>query len=66
MVSFDVVSLFTIVPLEKTINIIIKGIYEKTEINTNIRKQEIKELLYLFPKNPHFPLNSKHMYKLMA
>ena len=55
MVSFDVVSLplslqhhdvvFTIVPLEKTINIIIKRIYDKTEINTNIRKQEIKELL---------------------
>ena len=59
MVSFDVVPLFTIVPLEKTINIIIKGIFDKTEINTNKRKQEIKELLYLFPKNPPFTLNSK-------
>ena len=59
MASFDVMSLFTIVPLEKTINIIIKRIYDKTEINTNIRKQEIKELLYLFPKNPPFTLNSK-------
>ena len=59
MVSFDVVPLFTIVPLEKTTNIIIKGIFDKTEINTNKRKQEIKELLYLFPKNPPFTLNSK-------
>ena len=29
MVSFDVVSLFTNVPLEETINIIIKRIYDK-------------------------------------
>ena len=59
MVSFDVVSLFTNVPLEQTINIIIKRIYDKNEINTNIPKQEIKELLHLCPKNAHFTLNSK-------
>ena len=47
MVSSDVVSLFTSVPLEETTNIIIKRIYDKNEINTNIRKQEIKGLLYL-------------------
>ena len=59
MVSFDVVSLFTNVPLEQTINIIIKRIYDKNEINTNIPKQEMKELLYLCTKNAHFTLNSK-------
>ena len=58
-VSFDVVSLFTNVPLEETINIIIKRIYDKNEINTNKPKQEMKELLYLCTKNAHFTLNSK-------
>ena len=39
-VSFDIVSLFTNVPLEETINIIIKRIYDKNKINTNIQKTE--------------------------
>ena len=59
MVSFDVVSLFTNVPLEETTNIIIKRMYDRNEINTNIAKQEMKELLYLCTKNAHFTLNSK-------
>ena len=59
MVSFDVVSLFTNVPLEETINITIKRIYDKNEIKTNIPKQEMKELLYLCTKNAHLTLNSK-------
>ena len=59
MVSFDVVSLFTNVHLEVTINIIIKIIYNKNEINTNITTQEMKNLLYLSTKNVHFNLDSK-------
>ena len=59
MVSFEVVSLFTNVPLEETINIRIKRIYDKNEIKTNIPKQEMKELLYLCTKNAHLTLNSK-------
>ena len=65
MMSFDVVSLFTNVLLEETINIIIEIIYDKNEINTNIPTQEMKELLYLRTKNTHFTLNSKtyvHIY----
>ena len=45
MVSFDVTSLFTNVPLDKTIAIILKRVYEKKEITT-IPKREMKELLY--------------------
>ena len=45
MVSFDVVSLFTKVPLDETIDIIIKRIYDKKEINTDIPKKEMRELL---------------------
>ena len=59
IVSFDIVSLFTNVPLEETINIIIIRIYDKNKINTNIQKQEMKDLLYLCTKNAHFTLNSK-------
>ena len=36
LISFDVKSLFTNVPLEKTIDIILKRIYENKEINTSI------------------------------
>ena len=36
MVSFDVVSLFTNVPLDETIDIIIKRIYDNKEINTDV------------------------------
>ena len=50
IVSFDVVSLFTIVPLEQTIEIILKKIYINKEITTNILKQEITELLFLCTK----------------
>ena len=59
MVSLDVVSLFTNVPLDETIDIIIKRIYDKKEINTDIPKKEMRELLYLCTKNAHFTLNNK-------
>ena len=59
MVSFHVGSLFTNVHLEKTSNIIIKRICDKKEINTNISKYEIKDLLYFCTKNTHFTLHSK-------
>ena len=47
MVSFDVVSFFTYVSLDETIDIIIKRIYDKKEINTDIPKKEMRELLSL-------------------
>ena len=45
MVSFDVNSLFTNVPLEKTIDITLERIYDRKEINTQIARPEMKELL---------------------
>ena len=59
LVSFDVVSLFTNVSLKETINMVIKRIYDKNETDTNMAKQEMKELLYLCTKNEHFTLISK-------
>ena len=58
MVSFNVISLFTNVPLDETIDIIIKCSYDKEEINTDIPKKTW-ELLYLCTKNAHFTLNNK-------
>ena len=44
-VSFDVESLFTLVPLSKTINIILDRIYNKKLLKTNMEKQTMKKLL---------------------
>ena len=59
MISFDVVSLFTNVALDETIDITFKRIYDKKEINADIPKKEMRELLYLCTKNAHFTLNNK-------
>ena len=59
IVSFDVKSLFTNVPLEKTIEITLKRIYERKEINTSISKKEMKQLLTLCTKNVHFTYDNK-------
>ena len=54
MVSFDVTSLFTNVPLDETIEIILRRVYIDQKINTNIPVKEMKELLHLCTKNVHF------------
>ena len=59
MAPFHVVSIFTNVPLEETTNIIIKIIYDKNNISTNITKQKMKESSNLYTKNTHFTLYSK-------
>ena len=58
--SFDVVSLFTNVPLEDTITVILRRIYEKRENVTDIPKFEMHELLHLCTKNMHFTFNNKN------
>ena len=57
--SFHVASLFTDVPLEETIETILKRIYVNKEITTDIPKQEMKELLILCTKNVHFTFNNE-------
>ena len=59
MVSFDVKSLFAIVPLDPAIDIILKRIYEKNEIVTSITKNEMKEVLILGTKSVHFTFESR-------
>ena len=57
LISFDVKSLFTNVPLQKTIDIILKRIYANEEINTSISKKDMKDMLILCTKNVHFSMN---------
>ena len=59
MVSFEVTSLFINAPLDKTIENILKRVYEKKEIITTVPKHEMKELLYLCTKNIHFIFNNE-------
>ena len=59
LISFDVVSLFTNVPIDATIDIIIRRIYEFKEIDTRITKNEMRELILLCTKNVHFTFNDE-------
>ena len=54
LVSFDVVPLFTNKPIDFNIDVIIKHIYENKEIQTNITKAGMKEIIWLCTKSVHF------------
>ena len=75
MVFFDVKSLFTNVPLDRIINIILKRIYDDNELRISISRNEMKELLLLCTKKIHhccycvrkrstLPLMVRYIYKL--
>ena len=59
MISFDVISLFTNVPRDATIYIVLKRIYEWKEINTSFTKQELKVLILLCTKGVQFTLRGE-------
>ena len=58
MVSFDVKSLFANVPLDRTIDIVLRRIYDKYELQTSIARSEMKKLLILCAKNVHFTFDN--------
>ena len=60
--SFDVSSLFTNVPIDHTINVILRKIYRDKLIKTKIKRDEMKMLLQLCTKELHFSFNGK-IYK---
>ena len=57
LISFDAISLFTNVPLDFTIDAIHKRIYDENEVNTNIPKQQLRDLIFLCTKTVHFSYN---------
>ena len=61
-VSFDVVSLFTNVPLDRTIKIILKRSYEDKLITTTLKKRTMKKLITDVCKKSAFSFND-NVYK---
>ena len=59
VVSFDVASLFTNVPLDYTIDVILRKIYTEKLISTKIKRAQFKELLELCTKHLHFSFNGE-------
>ena len=57
MISFDVKSVFTNLPLEYNIDLILKRIYDNGELSADITRSEIKEILNLCTKNVQFAFN---------
>ena len=66
MVSFDVKSLFTNVPLDRTIDIILRRIYDHKELEKSITKSEMKEMLTLCTKISILHTVERFLYKLMV
>ena len=54
MISLDGKNLFTNVPLDKTIKIILRKIYQERMLDTNIPQKEMEKLLHLYTKHVHF------------
>ena len=59
MISFEVKSLLTSVPLTGTINIILDHVYNCKQMLTVLTKDEMKKMLPLSGKNVNFILNNK-------
>ena len=58
MVSLDVVSLFTNVPLDYTINLILKKVYEEKAVSTKLSRSDLKTILELCTKCMQFSFNN--------
>ena len=59
MVSFDVSNLFTNVPLDFTIDLILRKVYQKKVVKTKLKRAELKELLEMCTKEMHFTFDGK-------
>ena len=57
MRSFDVKNLFTSVPLDETISIILRKIYDEGEMKINIPRNVTNEMFLLCMKHVHFTFN---------
>ena len=63
-ISLDVKSLFTNVPLDETISIILRKIYDEGKTQTNILRNIMKELLLLCTEHVHFTFNGDNYIQL--
>jgi hypothetical protein len=59
MVSFDIASLYTNVPLDETIKIILKHLYDGQVKSPPMDRVDMNDLLDLATKNSHFLFDGK-------
>ena len=59
MCSFDVVSLFTNIPLEETVDICLNKLYENCERVHNLQRKDLKRLILFAAKENHFLFDDK-------
>jgi hypothetical protein len=59
MVSFDISSLYTKIPLDETIQIILNHVYNDEKPSTAIKKRDMEKLLKIATKDSHFLFNGK-------
>ena len=64
MISFNVKSLFTSVPLDKTISIALRKIYDEAKIKTNIPRNVTKELLLLRTETCTLHIQWRYLYSV--
>ena len=62
MASFDITSLFTNVPLDETINLILHRLFHTDTHYHGFSREEFKKLLYFSAKDCHFIFNGS-LYK---
>ena len=60
MVSFDVTSLFTNVPVEETINIVINSLYGNQDLVNGMKREQFRKLLEICVNDNHFIFNNNH------
>ena len=65
MISFNVKGLFTNLPLNETIDIILRKVYDENKIVINIPRSVLKELLYLCTKHVYSNLMVKFSFSAM-
>ena len=59
MISFDVTSLFLMVPLYYTIDLVLKRVYDDKDIQTKISRTKMRKLLLLCTKSVHFTFQNE-------
>ena len=59
LISFELTPLFTNAPLDYTISIVLKEIYDQRELEAKMLRKEMKDLLLLCTKNAYFSYDNK-------
>ena len=59
MVSFDIASLYTNIPLDETIQIVLNHLYDTENPATTMKREDMKKLLEFATKDSHFLFDDK-------